>query len=544
MLLATVLRQFLPRSNKDEGMRNFEQPGRSLALGVNGMAATSSPLATLAAIDVLRQGGNAVDAAVTASAILCLTEPHMTGIGGDCFALISKPNGTVLGLNGSGRSSARADSDWLKASGLAEIAPHSVHSVTVPGAIDAWDRLLKQEGTMTLGEALKPAIRLAEKGVPTTPRVAHDWTESEILLAADEGGSKHYLKNGRSPRVGEIMAYPALAKTLKTIARKGRGGFYEGEIADEIVAHLAARGGLLTAGDFAATEATWVKPIAARYAGHDILEIPPNGQGLTVLIALNILQHFGLKRFEPESPERRHLEIEAVKLAWILRNRHIADPGFVDIPVSDLLSGETSQRLAGLIDLNHSSDGAISLPASDTVYLTVVDRSRLSVSFINSIYWDFGSGIVTPKSGITLQNRGRNFVTHAGHPNCIGPSKRPLHTIIPAMVKKDGKIDMSFGVMGGDFQPMGHVNVVVNRYVYGMDPQAALDFPRLFPQGEAVVTESTVPASVLAGLAARGHRIMPATEPLGGGQAIAIDHAGGLLIGASDHRKDGFALGY
>lgn len=525
-------------------MRNFDQPGKSVALGTNGMAATSSPLATLAAIDVLRAGGNAVDAAVTASAILCLTEPHMTGIGGDCFTLIGKPNGAVLGLNGSGRSSARADADWLKASGLTEIAPRSVHAVTVPGAIDAWDRLLKQEGTMTLGEALKPAIKLAEQGVPTAPRVARDWPEAEALLAADEGGSKHYLKDGRSPREGEIMAYPALAKTLKTIAKHGRAGFYEGEVADEIVRHLDARGGLLTAEDFAATEASWVKPIATRFAEHDILEIPPNGQGLTVLIALNILQHFGLKRFEPDSPERRHLEIEAVKLAWILRNRHVADPDFADIPVSDLLSEETSQRLASLIDLNHSSDGAVSLPGSDTVYLTVVDKNRLSVSFINSVYWDFGSGIVTPKSGIALQNRGKGFVTQLGHPNCIGPSKRPLHTIIPAMVKKDGKIDMSFGVMGGDFQPMGHVNVVVNRYVYGMDPQAALDFPRLMPQGQDVLTETTVPAAVLAALAAKGHRIMPANEPLGGGQAIAIDHARGLLIGGSDHRKDGFALGY
>jgi gamma-glutamyltranspeptidase/glutathione hydrolase len=525
-------------------MRNFDQPGRSVAVGTDGMAATSSPLATIAAIDVLRAGGNAVDAAITASAILCLTEPHMTGIGGDCFALIGKPNGTVLGLNGSGRSSAKADAHWLKASGLTEIAPHSVHAVTVPGAIDAWDRLLNQEGTMSLGEALKPAIKLAEKGVPTTPRVARDWPESEALLAADEGGAKHYLKSGRSPREGEIMTYPALAKTLKHIAKHGRAGFYEGAIADEIVKHLAARGGLLNAEDFAATEATWVKPIAARFADHDILEIPPNGQGLTVLIALNILQHFGLRRFEPESPERRHLEIEAVKLAWILRNRHIADPDFAEIPVSELLSAEKSQRLASLIDVDRATDANISLPGSDTVYLSVVDKNRLSISFINSIYWDFGSGIVTPKSGITLQNRGRGFVTNAGHPNCIGPSKRPLHTLIPAMARKDGKIDMSFGVMGGDFQPMGQINVVVNRYVYGMDPQAALDFPRLFPRGEAVLTESTVPSSVLAGLAAKGHRIMPANEPLGGGQAIVIDHASGLLIGGSDHRKDGFALGY
>ena len=525
-------------------MRNFDQPGRSAAYGTNGMAATSSPLATLMAIDVLRAGGNAVDAAITASAILCITEPHMTGIGGDCFALIGKPNGTVLGLNGSGRSSSKANVEWLNASGLNGIAPQSVHAVTVPGAIDAWEQLLKQEGTMTLGEALKPAVKLAEHGVPTAPRVARDWPESETMLAADEGGAKHYLKNGRAPRAGEIMAYPALAKTLKHIAKHGRAGFYEGEIADDIVKHLAAHGGLLTNEDFAATESTWVKPISTRYADHDIFEIPPNGQGLTVLITLNILKHFGLRRFEPESPERRHLEIEALKLAWVLRNRHIADPGFADIPVTELLSQETSQRLASLIDMNRATDAHVSLPASDTVYLTVVDKNRLSISFINSIYDGFGSGIVTPKSGITLQNRGKAFSTQIGHPNCIGPAKRPLHTLIPALAKKEGKIDMSFGVMGADFQPMGHVNVVVNRYIYGMDPQAALDFPRLFPQGQAVLAESTVPAPVIAGLTAKGHHIVAADEPLGGGQAIVIDHAQGVLIGGSDHRKDGFALGY
>ena len=340
------------------------------------------------------------------------------------------------------------------------------------------------------------------------------------------------------------MAYPALAKTLKHIAKKGRAGFYEGEIADEIVKHLAVRGGLLTPEDFAKTEATWVKPISTRFGGHDILEIPPNGQGLTVLITINILNHFGLRRFEPESPERRHLEIEALKLAWVLRNRHIADPDFADVPVAELLSQETSQRLASLIDMNCAIDSSVSLPASDTVYLTVVDKNRLSISFINSIYFDFGCGIVTPKSGITLQNRGKGFTTQMGHPNCIAPSKRPLHTLIPAMAKKDGKIDMSFGVMGGDFQPMGQVMVAVNRYVYGMDPQEALDFPRCFPQGQTVLAESTIPASIIAGLAAKGHHIVPSHEPLGGGQAIVIDHAQGLLIGGSDHRKDGFALGY
>ena len=525
-------------------MRNFDHPGRSLAVAANGMAATSSPLATLAAVDVLRAGGNAIDAAITASAILCVTEPHMTGIGGDCFALVGKPNGAIAGLNGSGRSAALADAEWLRKSGLTEISPRSVHAITVPGAIDAWDQLLTEHGSMTLAEALAPAIALAEQGVATTARVAHDWPASEALLAADEGGAKHYLLDGKAPRMGQIMAYPALAKTLKHIAKHGRDGFYTGEIADGMVSHLARHGSLLSLEDFAATESTWVKPIHANFAGADIYEIPPNGQGLTVLITLNVLSHFGLRRFDPGSPERHHLEIEALKLAWTLRNRHIADPDFADVPVSELLSTETSQKLAGLIDIGHSSDGVITLPSSDTVYLSVVDKNRLSVSFINSIYWNFGAGVVTPNSGITLQNRGAGFVTRPGHPNCIGPSKRPLHTIIPAMAKKDGKIDMAFGVMGGNFQPMGHTMVAVNRYIYGMDPQEALDFPRCFPENGDVLVESAIPAAVVAGLKSKGHRVVLSDEPLGGGQAIAIDHIQGILIGGSDHRKDGFALGY
>ncbi len=525
-------------------MRNFEAPGRSVALGTNGMAATSSPLATVAAIDMLRNGGNAVDAAITASAVLCVTEPHMTGIGGDCFALIGKPDGTVLGLNGSGRSALAATEDWLKESGLKEITPQSVHAVTVPGAIDAWAKLLKAHGTVTLAEALAPAIALAEEGAPVTPRVARDWPESAAMLAADDGGLKHYLKGGNAPRCGDVMAYPALAKTLKHIARNGRDGFYAGEIAAEIVSQLKSRGGLLTLEDFAATNSTWVEPISTQFAGHDIVEIPPNGQGLTVLIALNILGNFGLKRFAPDSPERCHLEIEAMKLAWVLRNRHIADPDFADIPLGDLLSSATAQKLAGQIDMNRVTDVQVALPGSDTVYLSVVDRNRLCVSFINSIFDSFGVGIVTPKSGITLQNRGQGFSTKIGHPNCMAPGKRPLHTIIPAIAKKAGKVDMVFGVMGGNFQPMGHVMVAVNRYIYGMDPQAALDFPRVFPKAGMVIAERTVPAGVLQGLIDRGHRVAFATKPLGGGQAIAIDHAAGLLIGGSDHRKDGFALGF
>ena len=525
-------------------MRSFDRPGRSAAYGARGMAATSAPLATLAAIDTLRAGGNAADAAVVASAVLCVVEPAMTGIGGDCFALVGTPEGKVSGLNASGRAAKAADLDWLRASGLTEIPLRSIHAITVPGAIDGWDQLLKRFGTMDLAEALKPAIRLAEEGVPVTPRVAVDWPEDAPFLAADEGGRTHYLKDGRTPRLGETMAYPALADTMKLIARQGRDAFYRGAIAEDIIATVRARGSLLTMEDLASHESTWVKPISAGFMGREILEIPPSGQGLTALIAFNVLSQIGLSRHAPDSAERHHLEIEAMKLAWELRNRHIADPDFAEVPVEELLSAKTAQKLAAMIDMNRALDIATVMRNSDTIYLSVVDEKRLAVSFINSVYDGFGSCVVTPRTGIALQNRGACFVADPAHPNCIGPGKRPLHTIIPAMVKKDGLVDMSYGVMGGDYQPMGHVTVAVNAYVYGMDPQEAIDWARYFPKGGKVLAESGVPAAVLGGLAARGHVLESPPGPLGGGQAIAIDRVNGMLVGGSDPRKDGFALGY
>jgi gamma-glutamyltranspeptidase / glutathione hydrolase len=525
-------------------MRAFDRPGRSAAYGARGMAATSCPTATLAAVDCLRAGGNAADAAVVASAVLCVVEPAMTGIGGDCFALVGTPEGKVTGLNASGRSAKAADADWLKASGLTEIATRSIHAITVPGAIDGWDRLLREHGTMDLGEALKPAIRLAEEGVPVTPRVAYDWPEDEPVLRADEGGRMHYLKDGRSPRVGETMAYPALAAAMKLIASEGRDAFYTGAIAEDIIRTVRAKGSLLTQDDLAAHRSDWVKPISTRFMGHEVLEIPPSGQGLTALIALNILSQFGISRHAADSVERHHLEIEAMKIAWELRNRHIADPDFGQVPVDELLSAKTAGRLASMIDMNRALDIDTAMRQSDTIYLSVVDEKRLAVSFINSVYDGFGSGVVTEKTSIALQNRGACFVADPGHPNCIGPGKRPLHTIIPCMVKKDGLVDMSFGVMGGDYQPMGHMTVAANRYVYGMDPQEAIDWARYFPKGGKVLAESGVPAHVIAGLAGKGHVMEASASPLGGGQAIAIDRALGMLVGGSDPRKDGFALGY
>lgn len=525
-------------------MRSFDRPGRSAAYGTRGMAATSAPLATLAAIDTLRAGGNAADAAVVASAVLCVVEPAMTGVGGDCFALVGTPDGKVSGLNASGRAAMAADAGWLKASGLTEIALRSIHAITVPGAIDGWHQLLKRFGTMDLAEALKPAIRLAEEGVPVTPRVAWDWPEDTPFLEADEGGRQHCLKDGRTPKPGETMRYQALAASMKLIAREGRDAVYRGEIAEDIIATVRAKGSLLTMEDLATHESTWVKPISAMFMGREVLEIPPSGQGLTALIAFNILSQFGLSRHAPDSVERHHLEIEAMKLAWELRNRHIADPAFSEVPVDELLSAKTAQKLAAMIDMNRALDIETAMRTSDTIYLSVVDEKRLAVSFINSVYDGFGSCVVTPKTGIALQNRGACFSADPGHPNCIGPAKRPLHTIIPAMVKKDGLVDMSYGVMGGDYQPMGHMTVAVNRYVYGMDPQEAIDWARYFPKKGKVQVESGVPEAVTAGLVARGHVLEAPPAPLGGGQAIAIDRDLGVLVGGSDPRKDGFALGY
>ncbi|MGF7160743.1 gamma-glutamyltranspeptidase/glutathione hydrolase [Rhodoligotrophos appendicifer] len=527
-------------------MRDFQRSGRSVAYGTNGMAATSSPLATLAAVETLRSGGNAVDAAVTASAILCVTEPHMTGIGGDCFALIGRKDGSIIGLNGSGRAPAAADREWLKTAGLeAGISETSVHSVTVPGAIDAWHHLLAHHGTISLAQALEPAIGFAERGVPATPRVAWDWQRQVSKLEADEGSRRHLLFNGKAPLSGEVYRLPALAETMRIIAKEGREAFYEGAIAEDLVSFLQSRGGLHELEDFRATCHDYVEPISTNYAGSDIVELPPNGQGLTVLIALNILKRFDLAGFAHDGVERTHLQLEAIRIAFELRNEHIADPGFHEVPVSELLSDSTADRMADRISLTRSLpvSGKEKMPlAADTVYLTVVDKEGTAISFINSVFAAFGSGMTSPKTGITLHNRGKGFMTDPNHPNCIGPSRRPLHTIIPAMIRKDGRIAGSYGVMGGAYQPMGHVQVAVNMLTYGMDIQEAIDAPRYFFENGVVSLEKGASDMVARGLSDLGHEVVRPNEPLGGGQGIMLG-TNGVLTGGSDPRKDGLALG-
>jgi gamma-glutamyltranspeptidase / glutathione hydrolase len=524
--------------------RDFQLPGRSPVIACEGMAATSHPLATLAAVDTLRAGGNAADAAVAAAAVLCVVEPHMTGIGGDCYWLLSQPGKPVTGYNGSGRAGAEASYEALRAQGMTQIGT-SIHAVTVPGAVDAWETILKLHGRFGLERALKGAIKYAEGGFPVASRIAWDWSRFVPRLQADLGVSRHYLFNGAAPREGDVIRLPALAQTLKAIAAKGARAFYEGEIAEDMAATLAARGSFLTAEDFACHRGDAVTPISANYRGLDLTEIPPNGQGLTALVMLNILENFDLESFDPVGPDRFHLVLEAARLGFAMRDTHIADAAHMRTPVADLLDKSFAKKLAAKIDLKKRSNlPKAPTPGTDTVYLTVVDRDRMAVSFINTLFSHFGSGICTEKTGILLTNRGACFTMEEGHPNVFGPNKRPLHTIIPALAMRGGRCDMSFGVMGAHYQPMGHVQIVNNMIDYGMDVQQAIDAPRFFFEGEKTVVERGTPAATIEGLKARGHDVALAFTPWGGAQTIKIDWDRGVLIAGSEPRKDGCALGY
>jgi gamma-glutamyltranspeptidase/glutathione hydrolase len=528
-------------------MRNFHFPGRSPVYGRRAMCATSHPTASLTAMEVLKEGGNAVDAAIATAAVLAVVEPHMTGIGGDCFALIAKPGlGKPIALSAAGRAPAAATAEWLATSGLQRIEPTAPHAVTVPGAIDGWTRLLADYGTLPLERVLAPAIDLAEHGFPVAPRVAADWADGVARISHHAGAWAHLFRDGAVPRAGEVMRFSALAETLRTIARQGREGFYAGAVAEDMVAELNALGGLHTLDDFAAQRATYVEPIAVAWRGVELWELPPSNQGIVALMVLRMLEQIGLPA-EPISAERYHLQLEAARLAYAMRDVFVADPDMADVPVTHLLSNAVIDGLAARVDrrARRQDLGPLPQPAgSDTVYFAVVDESGMAVSFINSLYDTFGSGIVARKTGIVLHNRGKGFVCDPGHRNCIAPRKRPMHTLVPAMVLKGGQPHMAFGVMGADFQPMGHVYVMTNVFHYGMDPQEATDAPRAFFDGDTVLVEESLPEAVVAGLRQLGHRLAVRRMPWGGGQIVRIDPDSGVLTGASDPRKDGLALGY
>ena len=524
-------------------MRDFHLPGRSPVLATSGMCATSHPLAAQAAVDTLRAGGNAMDAAISGAVLLGICEPQMTGIGGDCFVLWSTPDGQVQALNGSGRAPAAASSAALRTEGHAQVPVHSAHAVTIPGAIDAFCTLSDRVGKLGLDRVLAPAIHYAEEGVPVAPRVAFDWANDLGTLQGH--ARKIFAMDGAAPDIGVRFAAPGQADVLRRIARDGRAAFYEGEVAEDMVAALNAAGGVHTLDDFAATRCDDTTPTQSDYKGVTLLEHPPNGTGATAQLMLNILKHFDIATMDPWGADRAHVEAEAAKLAYDARNRFLGDPEHT-MRLEHMLSADTAAALAALIDPNKAlaSPAAVSEAVhKDTIYITVVDKDRMAVSLIYSIFHGFGSGIASEKFGILFQNRGAGFTLEEGHPNEFGPGKRPMHTIIPGMLARDGGVFMPFGVMGGAYQPNGHARFVTNLVDFGLDPQAALDAPRAFSDAGNMKVERGYSDAVRADLAARGHTVSIPDTAIGGAQAIDI-RSDGVLEGASDPRKDGCALGY
>jgi len=513
------------------------------------MVATSHPLSTSAAVEILQDGGNAVDAAIAAVAVQGVVEPHMTGIGGDCFAIVTEPDGRMAGFNGSGGAPKASGTEILLNKGVTALEAQSPHSVTVPGAVRAWETLLKAHGTRQFDTLFRRAISYAREGFPVAQRVARDWGNAVEKLSALPATRQLYLPGGQAPAVGDVLKFPQLADTLEAIASGGADAFYGGKIARDIVGTLASLGGLMTEDDLAACHTTAVAPVLRDYRGYTIAELPPNGQGVIALVILGLLERFDMADLNPLGPERFHMEMEAARIGYAVRDRFVADPGYMDIGHASLISEEYLDQLAAMISLEAKCDPirtAAPMPQTDTVYLTVVDKDGLSVSFINSLFNEFGSGIVSPETGVLLHNRGLSFRLEPGHPNTLEAGKRPLHTIIPAMGLKDGAPWLSFGVMGGHYQACGHAHLIGNIVDHGMDVQAAIDCPRMFFDRESHVLEAerSVPETTIEGLKQRGHEIRHSAGPIGGSQAIMIDRETGVLTGGSDPRKDGHAAGY
>lgn len=514
------------------------------------MAATSHPLSTQTAMDILRRGGNAMDAAIAACAVQCVVEPHSTGIGGDCFCMYA-PEGSdeLVAYNGSGAAPAAADADALLGRGMREIPRYSPFSVTMPGAVDAWVRLQTDHGRLTLGDVLAPAIGYAKDGFPVSPRVHFDIANQAAFIRNDPVSSAAYLHDGEAPAVGSVLRLPKLARTLSSIAEEGRDVFYKGWIARDIVGRLQDMGGVHTMDDLAGAGGDYVAPIKSQFRDRTIHQCPPNGQGVIALLLLNIMQQFDIDPGGPLKADRVHLEIEACRLAYAARNHFVGDPAFSDIPVDALLSDGYARQLAGAIDPARATVPAVNIDVPrhrDTVYISVVDEDRNACSFINTLFFGFGSGITAPASGVTLHNRGQGFTLEEGHPNRLAPGKKPLHTIIPAVETKDGRALMSFGVMGGQYQALGHMQFLTRHHDFGLDLQEAMDAPRFMadPFSGKVQLENSVGADIRDELVRRGHDIETATVPIGGSQAIAIDWQNNVLTGASDPRKDGCAIGY
>lgn len=523
------------------------------------MVATSQTLASAAALRVLHEGGNAVDAALTAVAVLSVVEPSMTGVGGDLFALVHDPaTGIVHGLDSSGRSGHRAAPAVFAARALTALPASGPLLVTVPGAVEGWHQLQTRFGSRTLAQIVEPAVGYARDGFPVAAIMAAEWEVQTAKLAADAAAARTFLPGGRAPREGEVFRNPALARSLETIGRDGPDGFYRGPLAEAIAVDLAARDGLLDASDLASHTADWLAPIRTTYRGVEVLEMPPSTQGFVALQMLNVLEGFDVASLGHNSADYLHLVAEAKKLAFadrgtLLSDRDVMPAGVLDRLLSKEYAGQ--RRLAIRMDRAGSYAAGENIGRSaardfagsdrgDTVYLTVADESGLVVSLIQSLFGSFGAGIVAGDTGIVLHNRGSGFTLAEGHPNQIGPRKRPLHTLVPAMVLRDGRPWVSFGVMGGDNQAQAHAQVVANLVDFGMGIQAAGEAARVRHAEPNLAVESGVTPEVRAELEARGHTLVDGRGQMGGFQGILIDHDAGVFMGGSDPRKDGAAIGW
>ena len=521
-----------------------------------GMVGASNPLAAQTGLDILRQGGNAADAAVATSAMMNVMDPASCGIGGDCFALYyDAASGQVSALNGSGRAPAALTLETVTELGWRRMNPRHAHSVTVPGAARGWADLLARHGTMTLAEVLPDAIHYASEGYPTAPVAGYRWQRAGAFLRS-AANADEYLPGGAPPKAGQVVRLPGLAKSLRAIAEGGPDAFYTGPIAEAIIKSLGEQGSVMTLDDLRAHRSTWDEPIKTDYRGVTIYECPPNGQGLTALIALNIAEQFDLGALPWDSPGRLHLMVEAMRLAWADAHEYIADMGRADVPVDQLLSKDYAAGRARLISDYYAMDPSPSageLPGGeDTIYLSVVDGAGNACSFIKSLYMGYGVGIVAAGTGIWLQNRGAGFSLRPGHRNALAPGKRPYHTIIPGLALKEGQLWASFGVMGGFMQPQGHFQVISAMVDDDLNPQEALNRPRwMIANGEpggALLIEEGTPFKTLADLAARGHRIQPEAGlgrgNFGRGQIIRWDAEAGVMHGGSEPRADGQIAAY
>jgi gamma-glutamyltranspeptidase/glutathione hydrolase len=534
---------------------------RSVVHARHGLIATSQPLASAAGLQVMQEGGNAIDAAITAVAVLSVVEPTMTGIGGDLFAIVWDAKTQRLhALNASGRSAYSATLDALRARGLAELPGAGPLTISVPGAVDGWTELLGRFGTIDLKRAVAPAVRHAREGYPVSEIIAGQWQSAVGVVEGSDGGRATFLPDGRAPRTGEIFANPRLAESLELIAAGGRDVFYKGVLAERMVPDLQRAGSWLTLRDFAEHRSNWVEPISTSYRGYDVFEMPPNTQGFVALEMLNILEGFDLEALQHNSAAYTHLLVEAKRIAFADRNAHLADADAMrPEALRTLLSKEYAAMRRKEIDPERAASeykpwtsGAPAPTAADragrglgdTVYLTAADGQGNVISLIQSLFGSFGSGIVPGNTGIVLHNRGTAFEAVAGHPNQLAPHKRPFHTLVPAMVLKDGKPWLSFGVMGGDMQPQGHVQVLVNLIDFGMNVQEAGEAARFRHTGANVGLESGYSPEARYGLARRGHRLIGMVDAFGGFQGILVDPASRVLMGGSDPRKDGLAIGF